>query len=150
MAGTMGNALQHDILELILNGVAIANLADNTLTSPATNLYVSLHTSDPTNGGSQTSGEISYTGYARKAVVRSSGYPAWTITGTSPAIAVPNADIVFTVSSGGTGGTATHAAIGTTLSSAGVLLWSGVLSVPITVVNGVTPSLTTASTISQD
>jgi hypothetical protein len=150
MAGTMGNALQHDILELILNAVAIANLSDDAASSPATNLYVSLHTASPTNAGDQTSNEISYTGYSRVAVSRNSGSPAWTISGSSPASASPNAAITFGNSTGGTGGTVTHAAIGTGASGTGKLLWYGAVSPTITVATGLTPILTVDSVITQD
>jgi hypothetical protein len=42
-----GNTFENDLLKLIFNATAIANLADNASSSPFTNLYVSLHTSDP-------------------------------------------------------------------------------------------------------
>ena len=37
----------NDILALILNTTAIANIAQNNTTSPDTNFYFSLHTADP-------------------------------------------------------------------------------------------------------
>jgi hypothetical protein len=150
MAGTIGNVLQSDILNLILNGIAIANLADNASSSPVTNLYVSLHTANPTNAGNQTSNEISYTGYSRVAVARNPSSPAWTVTGTSPASASPNAAITFGAMTAGTGGTATHAVIGTASSGTGKILFSGAISPTISVVNGTTPVLTTATAITMD
>ena len=72
MAGKSAT-FENDILKLIFNGTAITNVADNAATSPLANLYVSLHTADPTDAGNQTSNEISYTGYARVAVARNSG-----------------------------------------------------------------------------
>ena len=150
MAGTMGVTLQADLLKLVLNGVAVANIADNAASSPLTNLYVSLHTADPTNNGNQTSSEISYTGYSRVAVVRSSVTPAWTISGTSPASASPAAAIVFGAMTGGAGGTATYAAIGTAASSTGEILWRGAISPAISVTSGIIPALGINTTITMD
>lgn len=139
------NTFEADMLKLIFQAVAIANLADNAASSPLTNLYLSLHTSDPGEAGDQTTNEISYTGYARVAVARTTG--GWAITGTSIS---PVADVTFPASTGGTGGTATHAAIGTDISGAGKILYSGALSPTIAVANGVTPVIKTTSTVTED
>lgn len=72
-----GTTFDNDLLKLIFNGTAIANLADNAASSPYTNLYLSLHTADPTSAGNQTSSETSYTNYARVAVTRNTG--GWTV-----------------------------------------------------------------------
>lgn len=45
-----GNTFENDLLGLIFNGDAIANLADDAATSPLTDLYVALHTGDPAKG----------------------------------------------------------------------------------------------------
>lgn len=140
-----GNTFENDWLKLIFNATAIANIADNAASSPLTNLYVSLHTSDPGEAGDQTTNEISYTGYARVAVARTSG--GWTVTANSVS---PVANIDFTISSGGTGGTVTHFAVGTASSGAGKLLYSGTVSPNIVVSSGVIPRLTTASAITED
>ena len=67
----------NDILALILNTTAIANIAQNNTTSPDTNFYFSLHTANPGTSDSQTTSEISYTGYSRVAVPRTtSGFAA--------------------------------------------------------------------------
>lgn len=138
----LGSTFRNDIMKLIFNAVAIANIADNAATSPLTNLYISLHTADPGASGDQTTNEISYTGYARVAVVRTTS--GWTVTANS---ASPVAAITFPASTGGTGGTVTHAAIGTAASGAGKLLWGvGCTVTPnIVVSSGVTPSLPTSS-----
>lgn len=140
-----GNTFENDLLKLIFNATAIANLADNAATSPLTNLYVSLHTADPGEAGDQTTSEISYTGYARVAVARTSG--GWTVTNNSVS---PVATIAFGQMTAGTGGTATYWAVGTASSGAGKILYSGAISPTITVNNGVTPQLTTASTVTED
>lgn len=140
-----GNTFENDILRLIFNATAIANIADNAATSPLTNLFVSLHTADPGEAGDQTTSEISYTGYARVSVARTSG--GWTVTTNSVS---PTANIEFGAMTGGAGGTATHAAIGTAVSGAGKVLYKGALSPTISVTTGVVPRITTASTITED
>lgn len=140
-----GNSLENSLLLLLFNATAIANIADNAASSPLTNLYVSLHTADPGEAGSQTTSEISYTGYARVAVARSGS--GWTVTANSVS---PAAEIAFTVSSGGTGGTVTHFGVGTASSGAGVLLYSGTVSPNFVVASGVTPKLSTATAITED
>jgi len=142
------NAYEADLLKLLLNATAIANVADNTATSPLTNVYVALHTADPGDTGDQTTSEVSYTGYARVAVARTSG--GWTISGTNPTVASPVAAITFPASTGGTGGVVTHFSVGSLSTTAGRIFYSGTVTPNITVANGVTPQLTTASTISED
>ncbi len=139
-----GNTFENDWLKLIFNATAIANIADNAATSPLTNLYVSLHTADPGEAGDQTTNEVSYTSYARVAVARTSG--GWTVTGNSVS---PAANIDFPAATGGTA-TATHFAVGTASSGAGKLLYSGTVTPNISISSGVTPRLTTASTITED
>lgn len=140
-----GNTFENDLLRLIFNATAIANIADNAATSPLTNLYVSLHTADPGEAGDQTTSEISYTGYARVAVARTSG--GWTVTTNSVS---PNANIEFGAMTGGAGGTVTHVGIGTASSGAGKLLYSGAVSPTLSITTGSTPRLTTSTTITED
>jgi hypothetical protein len=115
-----------------------------TGTSPLTNIYVSLHTADPADAGNQTTNETAYTSYARVAVARTSG--GWTVTGNSVS---PTANIDFPACTGGTA-TITHFGIGTASSGTGKLLYSGTVSPNISVSSGVTPRLTTASTVTED
>jgi hypothetical protein len=133
----------NDWLKLVFNATATANLADNAGTSPLTNLYVSLHTDDPGAGGNQSTLETGYTGYARVAVARTSG--GWTVSSNSVS---PVADITFGACSAGTA-TITHWAVGTASSGAGKILYSGTVSPSISISAGVTPKLTTDSTISE-
>ena len=135
-----GNTFENDLLKLIFTAAAIANLADNAGSSPVTNLYVSLHTADPGEGGDQTSSEVSYTSYARVAVARTAG--GWTVTANSVS---PASDITFPKGTGGSG-TATHFGVGTAASGAGKLLYSGTIAPNITCGNGVIPVLEAAST----
>lgn len=127
------NAFETDILELFFNGTAIADLAENDATSPATNLYVSLHTADPGEAGDQTTNEATYTGYARKAVARTSG--GWTIAGNNASNA---AAITFDQCTGGTN-TITHFGVGTGASGTGYLMYKGALTSSLAVSSGITP-----------
>jgi hypothetical protein len=145
MAGK-GDTFENDILKLIFNATAIANIADNAASSPLTNLYVSLHTADPGEGGSQTSSEANYGSYARVAVPRGTGTPGWTAS--SAGVTSPTANIDFPQASSGTN-TITHFAIGTASSGAGKVLYSGEVEPDISVTTGVTPRLTTGTTISE-
>lgn len=138
------NAFENSLLKLIFNATAIANLADNAATSPLTNLYVSLHTADPGEAGDQSTSEATYTGYARVAVLRTTG--GWTVTNNSVS---PVANIDFPNCTGGTN-TITYFGVGTSSTGAGVLYYSGTVSPSISVSSGVTPRLTTASTITED
>lgn len=139
-----GNTFENDLLKLIFNGTAIANLADNAASSPLTNLYVSLHTADPGEAGDQTTNETSYTSYARVAVARNSG--GWTVTGNSVS---PAAAINFPACTGGTA-TLTHFGIGTAASGTGKLLYKGALNASIAVATLSVPQMTTATVITED
>lgn len=119
---SLANGVESSLLALLFNATAWANIADNTATAPATNLYVSLHTADPGEGGSQTTNEVAYTNYARVAVARTSG--GWTISGTDPTQVV-NAGAINFPQCGATGATATYWGIGLASSGAGTLIASG-------------------------
>jgi hypothetical protein len=120
-------------LLLIFNGTAIANLADNAASSPLTNLYVSLHTSNPGEGGNQTTNETSYTSYARVAVPRTSG--GWTVTNNL----VTNAALVQFPQCTGGSSTILSFAIGTAASGTGKILYKGDLSASLSVSSGIQP-----------
>lgn len=139
MSGT-NSTFANDLLKLLFNATAIANIADNAATSPITNVYVSLHTADPGNGN-QTSSEAAYTSYARVAVARTSG--GWTV---STNTVVPVATISFPAATAGSE-TETYAGLGRDSTGTGLLFFSGAISPTIAVSNGVTPQLTTASTL---
>lgn len=145
MAGKT-DVFENDFLKLIFQAVAIANIADNAATSPITNLYLSLHTADPTDAAAsgQSTNETTYTGYARVAVVRSA--VGWTVTGS---VVSPAANVSFGQCTAGTA-TITHVGIGTASTGNGKLLFAGALTPSIAVAPGVVPQLTTASTITED
>jgi len=130
---SFGNTFENDLMKLIFNGTAIANIADNAASSPLTNLYVSLHTADPGEAGDQTTSEATYTSYARVAVSRDSG--GWTVSSNT----VTNAALIqFPQATGGTN-TITHFAIGTASSSTGKVLARGALSASLSVSSGIQP-----------
>lgn len=137
----IGATFRNDLLKLIFQATAIANIADNAAASPLANLQISLHTADPLTGGDQTTSEAAYTDYARVAVARTSG--GWDVTTN---VASPVANIDFPQASAGTE-TETHFMIGTAASAAGKQLFSGTVTPNIAVSTGVTPRLTTATTI---
>jgi len=140
-----GDTFENDLLKLIFNATAIANIADNAASSPLTNLYVALHTADPGEAGTQATSECAYTGYARVAVARTSG--GWTITANSVS---PNANITFGTCTASPGAAATHASIGVASSGSTKLLYSGALSSPITIAVSAAPVIASGSTITED
>jgi hypothetical protein len=140
----MGDTFENDILKLIFNATAIANIADNAAASPLANLFVALHTADPGEAGNQSTSEIAYTSYGRATVARTSG--GWTVSGST---VNPTANITFAAGTGGSG-TATHASIGVAVSGATKILYRGAITPNIVCGSGVTPVLTTTSSITQD
>jgi hypothetical protein len=146
MSGEKGQTYATGLLQAILNATfsnaAITSLFQNAA-SPLTNLYVALHTADPTATGAQNTSEVSYTSYARVAVARSSsGFTVGTAT------ASPTSIIAFPACTGGTA-TATYFSIGTASTGAGNILYTGPLSPSISISNGVTPEISTSSTITE-
>ena len=144
-----GNTFENDLLKLIFNATAIANIADNASVSPLADLYWALHTADPGETGDQTTSEATYTSYARVAVARIiGGMTASTAGSTSP---VANVD--FPAATGPTLPTVvaiTHFSIGVASSNTSKILYSGTVTPNINVSNGVQPRLTTASAITED
>lgn len=145
-----GNAFASDLLALIFHGTAIADLAENDSTSPATNLYISLHTADPGEAGTAATSETSYTNYARQAVARSTA--GWTLaTGDpDPASISPAADVDFPECGATPGAALTHFGVTTAVSGATILLYHGTLTPNITMATGVIPRVKSTSTITED
>ena len=67
-----GNTTENDVLEYVFKATAFSWNGN-------TNLYVSLHTADPGEGGSQTTSECAFGSYDRVTVSRSGS--GWTVTG---------------------------------------------------------------------
>jgi hypothetical protein len=136
---SLTNTAESDLLALIFQNTNMGLVGDATGlrgSSTAGSLYISLHSSDPGEGGSQTTNEISYTGYARVGVARNGSQ--WTVSGTAPT-QVQNTNVILfgecTVGSA----TAAYFGVGTDSSGAGKLLISGQLTAPLAISVGITP-----------
>lgn len=137
LVGLIGEGTKADLLRLLLQNVAAPLIGDAVGLRPsavAGSLYVSLHTASPGEAGDQTTSETAYGSYARVAVARSTS--SWTVSGNVGSNTSP---VTFPASSG-TAAALTHWGLGTASSGAGVLLASGALVAPVTVVNGRTPT----------
>jgi len=121
----MSNAAETDLLNNWFKAIALPWNA-------ITDLFLSLHTADPGEAGSQTTSEATYTGYARIAVARGVG---WTVSGNS----VTNAALAQFVACSAGSNTITHVAIGTLTSGAGQILVSGALNASLAVSAGIQP-----------
>lgn len=119
----LAQTIRADIFGLLLNGEAIADLAENH-SSPLTDLYLSLHDGDPL-GGDQSTNEVSYTDYVRVAVSRDPGSPVWTVTAGNPTVAENDNEIQFAAKGDAGSLTITHIGIGKASSGAGELLGAG-------------------------
>jgi hypothetical protein len=135
------NTFENELLNLILNNIGIANIGDATGIRPSSangNLYVSLHTADPGEAGTQTTSETAYTGYARVAVARNPSSPEWDVSGDGVATNINL--IAFPACTGGSS-TVTHGAIGVSSSGAGKILYKGALAASLAVSSGITPEI---------
>lgn len=123
-----GATTENDLLKLIFNSTALSG-------SWGTNLYVALHTADP-SAGNQSTSEVSYTGYARVAVTRADN-TAWTVSTNT----AQNAGVVAfgQATSGSFPITATHFSIGLSASGAGQIVYSGALGSSLVINNNIIP-----------
>jgi hypothetical protein len=138
------NALETSILGLLFNATAIADLAQDDSTGPATTLTVSLHTADPGEGGTMTTSETAYTGYTRMTVARTSG--GFTVASGAVTL-VANLD--FPECTASPGAAITHFGLGTGVSNN--LMYSGTVTPNITMAVGVIPRLkNTAAIVTED
>lgn len=137
------NTFETDFLKLIFNATTIVGLARDDA-SPLTQLWLSLHTGDPGEAGDQTTSETGYPGYTRIAVTRN--VAGFVITGNSVS---PAANIDFPASTA-VSADVTWAAIGTSPAGAGKVLYRGLLTPTIQILDGTVPRLTPASTITED
>lgn len=135
----------NDFLKLFFNGGAIANLAENTGTSPLTDLWFSLHSADPGATGNQTTNEVSYTSYVRAAVARTSA--AFVVSANTVRLA---ANLDFAASTGGAAVSATFFSVGKGSSGATQILYSGTLTPGISISSGTTPRINSGQIITED
>ncbi len=134
------NAFETALLTLYFNNTDHANIGDaaglqNSLAAGV--FYVSLHTADPGEAGTQTTSETAYTNYARQSVARSAA--GWTIAGNN----VSNAAAISFPACGATGATITYFGIGSDATGAGNLFFKGALSASRAISDGITPSFAT-------
>lgn len=120
-----GNTTENDYVKFLFNNVAMPSYGSN--------LYLSLHTADPGEGGDQTSNEVSYTGgsgnYARVAVSRDAG--GFLVAANEAS----NTSLIQFAASNTGPITVTHLGIGTSASGAGQLLASNALAEPLVINN---------------
>jgi hypothetical protein len=145
MAG-FSDTFENDLCKLIFNAVAIGNVADNAASSPLTNLWCGLHTSDPGDTGTMGTAEGGYAQYTRISVARTTA--GWVVSSNSVS---PVANIDFPQNTSTSTGTFTHASIGVTSSSTSAkIIAAGAISPNINFSQNVTPRLTTASSFTLD
>lgn len=128
---SLGNTTETEILSFIFDDTDPAWIN-------ATDFYLALHTSDPGEGGNQTTNEAAYTSYARVAVSRTSGF---TVSGNTAQNA---GQIQFPECTGSTS-TATHFSIGTASTSTGQIIAKGALSASLSISNGIQPQFNAGS-----
>jgi len=97
----------NNILALIYNATAWANIADNAAASPTTNIYIALATASYSVSSTMSSNEAAYTNYARQTVARTTG--GWTAPASG---STSNVAAIDFPESGVTGATITSAAAG--------------------------------------
>lgn len=143
------NVWESDLLKLVFNNTTASLIGDATgLVGSATAgvLYVSLHTADPSEGGSQTSSEATYGAYARVSVARTVG--GWTVVevDSGPSTVTNAAQVNFPQCTSGTN-SITHVGVGTSSSGTGKLLYKGALASPLAVSQNITPSFAASTLI---
>lgn len=124
----------NSFLALIYNATAWANIADNAASSPATAIFMSLHTASLTAASTQSTSETVYTNYVRVSVTR--GVGGWTAPSAS---ATSNTAAIDFAQCGVTGATITTAATGKSISGANPIYHYGDLNSPIAVSNSIQP-----------
>jgi hypothetical protein len=98
-------------------------------------LFLALHSADPGEVGTQATSEVTYTGYARVAVVRSeAGFVA------AAASEGVTKEMDFPACTEGSV-TATHFSVGSAATGAGLVLHKGELFPPMRIFAGVTPRM---------
>lgn len=131
------NAFETSLLGLIITNVDAANVGDATGlrgSSTAGVFWISLHTSDPGETGTQTTNETAYTNYARQDEARNT--TQWTVTNNT----ADNDNAIDFPTGGASGATLTHFGLGSAQTSTGNLFLFGALTASLAVSSGITPS----------
>lgn len=120
-----GNTFENDVVLKVFNDTDFSWDA-------GANLFISLHTGDPGEAGSQTTSECAFGSYARVSVARSgAGFTVASDTATNAAV------ISFPECTSGSE-TVTHVAVGTATSGAGQIIYKGALTASRAVSSGIT------------
>lgn len=141
---SFSNAAESGLMKLLFQAVAWANIADNTATSPDTNISMALHTADPGEAGTQSTSEATYTSYARQNVARTTGGFS-----ESAGVVSPLANVSFPAATGGTSVVSNFSA-GRPGGGASAIHMKGTVTPNISVSNPIQPILSTATTLSLD
>lgn len=130
------NVFENGLLSLIFENANYANVGDPTGlrgSTTAGSFYISLHTANPNETGTQTTSEAAYTSYARQAVARSTA--GWTV---ASGVADNDSAITFPAATGGSE-TENYFGIGSDVSGTGNLFLYGALTAGLAVSTGITP-----------
>jgi hypothetical protein len=133
---SMSNAAEAALMNLLFLNTDWAGIGDAgglQNSAAAGSFYISLHTADPGEAGTQATNEATYTSYARVAVARSGA--GWTLNTST----IENAALVQFPQCSGSSSTCTYFAIGQDSSGAGQIVLSGALSASLAVSNGIQP-----------
>ena len=137
---SFSDSAESGIMKLLFQAVDYALWADDTVTTPETNVGVALHTTaGPGEAGAQTVNEAAYGSYARQDIARTAG--GWA---EAAGVVTPVANIDFPEA---TSGSETLSHFSCAQASSSVVLCHGTVTPNIVVTTGVTPRLTTATTI---
>ena len=123
------DALENAVLKQIFNSTAPA-------WSTSTGFYVSLHSADPGEAGTQLTSETTYTAYARVFVDRFTS-TGWTVASN---VAFNTSAINFPTPTGGLTPGPTHFGIGTVSTAAGTLLFFGPLATTFSLSTSTNPT----------
>lgn len=139
------NAFENDLMLCIFNNANMAGIGDATGlrgSTAAGSLYISLHTADPGEAGTQATSEAAYTGYVRLGLART----AANFNVTANAVNLVN-NLEFGNCTAAPGVPLTHFAIGVDAAGAGKVLYKGTLTPNVTMAVGVVPRMTTAANL---
>jgi hypothetical protein len=134
------DAFESSLLGLIFQNANAANVGDATGLRGSTTagvFWISLHTANPNETGTQTTSEAAYGSYGRQSINRASGAGGFTISGTT--LASNTSALNFPACTSGSE-TETHFGIGSNQTTGGNLFIWGALTAGLAVSSGITPS----------
>jgi hypothetical protein len=127
------DTLENDMVKFVMLGTTPS-------WSAVTEFFLSLHTGDPTDTGSQASFEAAYTGYTRSTLSRSTT----ALTNSTTGLIDNKVTVSFPVCSAGVS-YVTHVGLGISFSGTGTLLYSNPLVSPMAIGAGIAPTFDTSS-----